>query len=328
MDKFSVVLYGLGPIGCAIGRLVLERGFNIVGAVDIDDSKIGKDAGDILGVEKTGINVTKSIYDIHERADIAIVATTSKISSIKNQLFKIFDKKMNVVSTCEELVYPWISSYEDAKEIDEYSRKNNVSVLSTGINPGFLMDFLPAVVSGICKDIEYVKVERIQNAYFRRGPFQRKIGVNLTKEEFQQKVESGLFGHVGLKESIYMMGRALGHDIEAVEEIIEPVTADSAIMLDGLSVNAGRVLGLHQKAIGYINKNRFIVLDFVAAIAQENPHDSIYIKGKPEIRLTIDKGVNGDISTAAVIVNSIKSVVFANAGLKTMIDICPVSFSK
>ncbi len=326
MERPKVILYGLGPIGCAIGRLALKRQLDIVGAVDIDAEKTGRDLGEILGVENLNINVERSIDDVKNKADIAIVATTSKVESIKPQLLEIMSNGINIVSTCEELVYPWIKSYEDAKEIDEYARKQGVSVLSTGINPGFLMDFLPSVVSGVCEDVEYVEVERIQDAYYRRGPFQNKIGVGLTKEEFENKVKSGLFGHVGLQESIAMMADALGYKIDEMEETIEPVITDTDIKLEKLSVEANRAVGLHQKATGFMDKKPFIVLDFIATIAQKDPHDGIYIKGKPEIRLKIENGINGDISTAAVVVNAIKSVINAKAGLRSMIDICPVSY--
>ncbi len=326
MEKNRVVLYGLGPIGCAIGRLVLKRGMDIVGAVDINPEIAGADLGDVLGAERIGITVQKSINDVEKEADIAVVATSSKIKEIKSQLFEIASKGINIISTCEELVYPWEIHREDAEEIDQSARKHNITVLSTGINPGFLMDFLPAVVSGVCEDVEYVKIGRVQDAYYRRLPFQRKIGVGLTESEFEERVKSGLFGHVGLQESISMLASALSRRLDGMEETIEPVLARKEINLKELHVPAGRVAGLRQRAVGFIGGEPFIVLDFIAAVAQEDPHDSIYIKGTPEVNMKVENGINGDISTAAVVVNTIKSVIRAEAGLKSMIDICPVSY--
>ena len=52
-SQIRVLHAGLGPIGCAVLRVVTERaGLMVVGAVDIDPSKVGRDIGEIAGLGK------------------------------------------------------------------------------------------------------------------------------------------------------------------------------------------------------------------------------------------------------------------------------------
>jgi 4-hydroxy-tetrahydrodipicolinate reductase len=233
----------------------------------------------------------------------------------------------NVVSTCEELTYPWLTNPDIAKEIDDAAKSNNVTVLSTGVNPGFLMDFVPSSLTAICKNVKRIKIERIQDAQYRRIPFQQKIGAGLTLTEFEKKKLAGSLKHVGLTESIQMIAAGLGWHLEKTEDIIEPIIAEQDFNTDGISIKRGNALGVQQIGKGFVNNEEVISLIFKAAVGQPNPRDRVYIEGIPEVDMTIKNGINGDIATCSITINAIPIVVKTQAGLKTMIDIPPVTYS-
>ena len=260
-------------------------------------------------------------------ADIVVLTTTSSLENIKSQIIEIVSFGINIVSTCEELSHPWLTNPEIADEIDVAAKMNDVSVLATGINPGFLMDFLPLVMTGICRNVKKVTVERIQNAQFRRKPFQKKIGAGLTVEQFNDKVKEGTLRHVGLTESIHMIGHKIGWKLEKTEDIINPIIATDKVVTTDLTIEPGKVRGVSQIGRGYVESREVITLVFKASIGEPDPHDRIIIEGTPDIDMTIKDGINGDIATCAITVNAIPAVIKAPAGLRTMSNIETISYS-
>ena len=209
MEKIRVVLYGIGAIGSRIARFLLEKeGVEIVGAIDIAKDKVGKDLGEVLGIGKRlGVvvsNIPKAVFG-KACADIVVHATSSYLGDVYPQIAALVEYGVNVVSTCEELSYPYVSEPELAKKLDALGLKYGVTFLGTGITPGFLMDTLVITLTAVCQKVNRIKVERVMNAATRRVPFQKKIGAGLTVKEFKKKMkENAITGHVGLEQSIGM----------------------------------------------------------------------------------------------------------------------------
>ena len=275
-----------------------------------------------------GIQIKKNLKDVLKRtnADIAVLTTSSSLEKIKPQVMELIGNGLNIVSTCEELTYPWLVNPVIAGEIDKAAKRKRVSVLSTGVNPGFLMDFLPSAMTAVCRDIKSITVERIQNAQFRRVPFQKKIGAGLTIKQFRQKLKEGTLRHVGLTESIHLIASKIGWKLEKTEDVIKPVIAENIVSIDSLKIKKGDVLGVMQIGKGFKNGDAVITLLFRAAIGEKNPQDRIVIDGIPKIDMKIKDGINGDIATCAITVNAIPAVIKAAPGLRTMADIETVSY--
>jgi hypothetical protein len=330
--KIRVIQYGLGPIGCKVSQYLNERAhFEIVGAIDSDPKKVGTDLGHLSELKApVGLHVTANSRDLLERvdADVVVLTTTSDLEKIRPQIMEIISCGKNIVSTCEELMYPWVTNPEVAREIDTAARENKVSVLSTGVNPGFLMDFLPLVMTSICRDVKTVTVERIQDAQFRRLPFQEKIGAGLSVTEFESRVRQGSLRHVGLTESMHLIASRLGWILDRTEDLVDPVLAEKTVVSENRTIEAGKALGVNQIGRAYIDSKEVITLVFRAAIGEPDPRDRIVIQGNPDIDMAISKGVNGDTATCAIIVNAIPIVIEAQPGLRTMADISPISFFK
>ncbi len=328
MKKIKVVQMGLGPIGNKATLYLAEReNLQIVGAVDADPAKVGKDVGVLAGLAPLGVAVKPDIAQAlaGQSADVVLLTTSSALTRIADQLKQVLPFGVHVVSSCEELSYPWQTNPAVAGEIDELAKKHGVSVLATGVNPGFLMDFLPIAMTGVCKSVRQVTVERIQDATFRRIPFQKKIGAGLTQAEFQAKVEQGVLRHVGLTESVQMIASRLGWRLDSTSDEIAPVVAEKDVPLGDGVIEAGKVLGVRQIGRGIVNGREAITLFFRAAIGEPESRDRIVIDGEPSIDTCIKGGVNGDVATCAILVNAIPAVMKARPGLRTMADIEPLA---
>jgi len=327
MDEIKVVLYGVGEVGSRIARHLLEKeGIEIVGAIDMAKDKVGKDLGEVLGLSKhLGVQVSDNPDMVFSKVkpDIAVHATGSFLKQVYPQIETCIKHGVTVVSTCEELSYPYVSDSQAAQKLDRLAKKHKVTVLGTGINPGFLMDTLAITLTGLCQKVEKISVTRSMNAATRRVPFQKKIGAGLTVDEFKEKIEKGhITGHVGLAQSISMIAAALAWKLDKIIiDKVQPVIAAKPASSEAVKVEKGKVAGLKQVARGIKSGREAITLEFQAYIGAEGEYDSIDIEGVPPIHEKISPCVHGDHGTVAVIVNSIPKVINAPPGLVTMKDL-------
>lgn len=329
-ERIRVVQMGLGPVGLRITRYLLEReNITLAGAIDIDPEKEGKDLGELAGGGPAGITVSASAEQTlaEVECDIVVHATVSSLERAESQLLSIIRAGKAVVSTCEELAFPWKTHPGISQRLDSSARKTGVAVLATGVNPGFMMDFLPVALSGVCRRVKSVTVRRIQDAALRRGPFQRKIGAGITLDEFERQKQEGTLRHVGLTESMHMIASRLGWELDRTEDVIEPIVAEQRIRAGEVMVPAGRAAGVSQTGRGFCQGYRVVTLEFRASIGQPEPRDEIELESDPPIRSVIPGGVHGDVATCSIIVNAIPIVRKAQPGLRTMVDIAPVSYA-
>ncbi len=321
-DTIRVIQCGLGPIGCATARLIDERAnLDLVGAVDIDPAKIGRDVAEVVGLDRElGIKVQESLAEVGAAADVVAHTTNSYFDLFTDQVLEILAAGFDIVSTSEELSFPWLDHAEEAAGIDAAARAAGKTVLGTGVNPGFLMDSLPLFITSIAQRIDHIDVTRVINASKRRGPFQAKIGSGMTIEEFNAKMAEGRMGHVGLPESTAMLFDTLGKNLMRFENYVEPVVAEQPVRTEFFDVRPGQARGLHQTGRAYSEDGEFVSLTFRAALDEEPDGDTITITGRPDLTVTLH-GTNGDLATVAMAVNAIKRVKEAAPGLVTMRDL-------
>jgi 4-hydroxy-tetrahydrodipicolinate reductase len=307
MASTSLAMYGLGPIGTNIARYALDRGHRFVGAVDIDPEKAGRDLGLLLGRDPLGVTVTADARDALDRGpEVVLHSTQSHIPQVLSQVVECLDAGACVISTCEEMAFPWYRHPAAAHRIDRVAKARHVAAVGVGVNPGFVMDVLPIILTAPCREVRAVHVTRVVDAGRRRLPLQRKVGAGMTKTEFEQGVAGGTLGHVGLQESVAMIADALGWQLDAITEEIEPV-------MDGAEVK-----GLHQIARLVQDGRPIITLDLTMAVGMANPRDSVVIEGDPPLSVTVAGGVHGDVATCAIAVNTIPRVLEAPPGLTTV----------
>jgi len=320
-----VVLCGLGPIGAGIARLVLEtEGLQVVGATDIAPDKAGKDLGSVLGLpRRLRVKVEGDPARLLRRtkADVAILSTSSSAKAVKAQVLALVARGMNVVTTCEELSFPAPANAAVFREIDRAARKKKVSVLGTGVNPGFAMDALALMLTAPCARVDRVSVTRVVDAATRRLPLQRKVGAGLNLAQFRRALTEGSVRHVGLVESAHMIAAGLGWKLDKLDETIEPAIAPRDLDTDYLRIPAGAAAGIKQAVRAYRGGELAISLDLQMYVGAESPRDHVLIDGLPPIEMTIAGGVAGDVATAAIMVNAIPRVLAARPGLVTMRDV-------
>jgi 4-hydroxy-tetrahydrodipicolinate reductase len=314
---------GLGPLGVMIVADLHERRLGkVVAAVDVSKEIAGKRLEQVVKGVRSSVRVVNDFAGVDfEGIDCAIVTTSSDLARCAPTFRALLKKGATVVSTCEELSWPWLRHARLARELDRLARKHGGRLLGTGVNPGYLMDAFPVAVTAISKSVSRVEVHRYQDASSRRVPFQKKIGVGLTDAEFNRQVKAGTLRHVGLGESLHFIAHQLGLGVDRWEETITPVRARRNFKSGLGVVKKGVICGVRQEARGFAKKRVTVELKFEASIGLADPHDRVIVDGVPAIDVRWDGGVHGDIATSAITLNTIAPLRKSPPGLHTMATI-------
>lgn len=319
-----IVVYGLGAIGLEVARLALtKRSLRLVGVIDTDPQKVGKDLSELLGhAEPLGLMVHPTPdHAVASGARIAIHSTQSFIPDIVDQLQQLLRAGLSIVSSTEELSYPWLRYPEASRELDELAKKHGARVLGTGVNPGFVMDSLPLMVTGLAQQAGHIRLERVVDASKRRRNLQAKIGAGMTPVEFEAALNAGKMGHIGLVESVALIAAGLDWKLDRIEEEIDSVIAEETLRSEHFTVEPGMVAGLKQQAVGYRGAESLITLKLRMALGAQEPRDQGILDAHPDLGWLVPGGVMGDAATAAVLVNTALRLLETSPGLKTMLDI-------
>ena len=323
--KIRVVQYGIGPIGASIVRLMRQKhSLEIVGAIDNDPAKAGRDLGEVAGAKDApwGIAVAPDAARVLAKpVDVVVHTTSSYLPNVMDELLECISAGACVVSTCEELSYPFRKHPELSARLDTAAKEEGVALVGTGVNPGFVMDKLILVLSAVAQRVDFARATRIVDASKRRLPLQKKIGAGMTPQEFREQVAAGVIKHHGLPESIAMVADGLGFALDEITETIEPVIATEPVKTEFLEVAPGQVAGVHQIARGLWEGEDKIFMELQMYVGAKQSADTVELRGEPNLTMTIPGGAHGDLATAAIAVNTIPAILAAPAGLRTMRDL-------
>ncbi len=328
MKQIRVLQWGLGAMGSGMARLALKKsGLKIVAAVDGYEGYNGKDLGEILGVENTGVIVTnkpETVLD-KEKVDVVVIATTSWTEKQMPDLRKILKAGINCISIAEEMSTPEAQSPELAKELDELAKANGVSILGTGVNPGYVLDLMVVMLTGGCHDVERIEASRVNDLSPYGPTVMETQGVGTSPEAFRAGVEAGtIVGHVGFPESIRMISDAIGLGVDRIEEVREPIVSSVRRETPHVVIEPGMVAGCAHIGIGYRGDKEVIRLihpqQVHPQLEGQDTGDYINIYGTPEVHMAITPEYAGGIATQGIAVNMIPHIFAATPGLKRMID--------
>lgn len=329
-DPIRVLILGTGQMGSGVARLVLEKqGIELVGAFARRAGRDGLDIGPAIGLDQElGRKISTDLQSVIERTqpEIAIQTTCSTVEDAMDEIRTLACNRVNVISIAEEMAYPSYRSPRAAIELQRLAADNGVSIIGTGINPGFVLDTLIVTLTGVCTDIESISARRVNDLSGYGPSVLKSQGVGLSREAFIESVENGtVVGHIGFPESICLIAQALGWDIDAVEESRQPLVSRVRRQTPFVTVEPGQVAGCLHKAVAHRGGVAVITFEHPQQVLPEledtETGDTIEIKGKPDIRFTGTPELPGDTGTIAIAVNVIPRVLSARPGLHTMLDL-------
>jgi len=320
-----ILQMGLGPIGLATAaRVAQEPAMELVGAVDSNPALAGRDLGELLGRSGLGLEVSPEVLPLLERTkpDVVLHATGSFLEEVAGQLSPVLARGTSIVSTCEELAYPFYRHPRLAEELDRTAREARAVLLGSGVNPGFVMDKFVVTLMAACESANAVHVHRVVDAATRRGSFQEKIGAGMSREEFETRSAGGRMGHIGLAESAHMLADAMGVRGERkIARELRAVLAERRVVTDHVRVEPGQVAGVHETIVLAANGVERVRMDLDMFVGAPSPRDTVVIEGVPRLEVEIASGVAGDEGTVAVVLSCAPLIAGLEPGLRTMLDV-------
>ncbi len=328
---YRVIVWGLGNMGSGMAKLILRKTstLKLVAGIDVREPKGEADVGEMIGIGEIGVPYYTDPSKVIKKdaADIVLLNINSFTRAVFNELKMIAEAKISCITIAEEMAYPWAQNPELARELDKIAKENDVTILGTGINPGFVLDTLIVSLTGVCLDVEIIEASRINDL----SPFGKTVmetqGVGTTVEEFEEGIKSGkIVGHVGFPESIAMIFEAMGWELGKIEQIREPIISTTYRETEVVKVKPGMVAGCKHIGIGYDKDGK----ERVRLIHPQQIHpeleavetgDYIKIYGDPFVSMSIKPEIPGGKGTIAMAVNMIPHVKQGPAGLLTMIDL-------
>ncbi len=330
MNRIRVAQFGLGPIGQACVKVLLQKtGVELVGGIDVDPNKAGKDLGEVCGLkDRLGLIVrSDAAAALAEwRPQVVMHTTLSFLDRIEDQLATIIRGGAHIVSSTEELFYPYQRNPDFCQRIEALAKQYGVGVVGTGVNPGFSMDILPLCLTGVCTEVKKITATRVVDASKRRLPLQKKIGAGITRKEFRERAATGTFGHIGLRESALAVMSAMGWPVDEIKESLKPMIADKRVKTPYLTVEPQQVTGIHQIMRVKSEGQERLTLELQMYVGAKKPHDSVEVVGNPPLSMRVEGGIFGDTATIAALVNAIPKIMKAQPGLRTMLDL-PVPYA-
>jgi 4-hydroxy-tetrahydrodipicolinate reductase len=317
-------------MGSGIARLITEKkGLQLVGAFGRRRERVGIDLGRAIGLDRDlQIPVSHDLASTvaATRPQIAIQATCSRLADAFVEIAALVARKVNVISIAEEMAYPACASPARAEELHKLAVAHGVTVLGTGVNPGFVLDLLVVALTGVCARIDSITATRINDLSPYGPTVLRSQGVGLSSEQFHSGLADGtVVGHIGFQESIHMIARAVGWEITRIVESRQPIIARLERETRFITVAPGKVAGCLHKAVAYRKDDAVITLIHPQQVQPEregiDTGDTIEIHGEPNVRLAGSPEIPGGMATIALAVNMIPHVLNARPGLHTMTDL-------
>lgn len=295
-----VICVGAGAIGVPIVEALIEsRRFSVAGIVDPA----------LPDAELHGVPVYPAVSECPEDdVAVAVLATGSRLDQIAPQIDELLARGVDVVSTCEELTFPWLRWPDVAEAIDGVAKRQGRTVVGTGVNPGFVMDMLPVTLGGAIRRPASVVVTRRADLRRRRPKLSQKLGVGMTLAAWHANGGRERLGHVGLLESAYLCALGLGGAPEATSFERDPVC-------DGATV-----VGVHEVATVRTSNGPDVRLELVFTTGSVD-EDAIEIAGEPGVRMVLEGGLHGDDATVARVLHAAQMVPAMPPGLRLPLDI-------
>jgi hypothetical protein len=302
-----VALYGQGQVNRNVARILAGReDYDVIGPLGRDQRERALASG----------------------ADIVAIATTSFLRELAPDIETAVESGSNVITTAEECAFPWSVDAPAAEALDGRARARGVTILGAGLNPGFAFDALVVTALGVAWDAEHIQVERVVNLSRFSATILRRLGIGYTAEGFERGVREGeVHGHIGFPQSMRIVARKLGLDLERIDRRMEPIVADRAYEAAHLEVAAGETAGFRQFYTGVVGGRPWFECVFLGHVDPESigepPRDAIAVDGTTPLRFAIEPGLNPQSGSAAVIANSLRRVVEAAPGWLTVADLTP-----
>ena len=335
MEKVKIVQYGCGKMSAYTMRYALEKGYEIVGALDINPNIIGKDISEIIGCEEKKIKVSdvKDACKVLEetKPDVCIVTTMSLISEVDDALSLCAELGINAISTCEEAFFPEASNPKVTEKIDKLAKENHCTITGSGYQDVFWGNLI-YTLAGATHKITKIKgsssynvedygiaLAKVHGSGMTLEEFDEKVAAadKISKEERQKLIESGTYTPSYMWNVVPWLADKFGFTITSMTQKCVPIIAKENIHSNTLNmdIKKGNATGMSAVVTAETYEVVLIEAECIGKVYDKDDVDTNdwTIFGEPDTRVVITEPKTVEL-TCASIVNRIPDLIKAESG--------------
>ena len=342
-----VALIGPGNCGSlALRQLIEDKRFDLTGVWVSSDAKIGRDAGELAGLEVTtgvaAVNDLDAIVAAKPDCVVYCAMGDVRLTEAMADVRTILAAGINVVGSAPGVLqYPWqVIPDKYIERVEDAARVGNSSVFITGVDPGFATDLLPFALAGTCQSIQQIRTMEIADyaTYDGEAVMFDVMGFGNPIGELPMLFQPGVLS-IAWGTAIRQLAAGLGVEVDEIRDSVEQEPAPEDLDVAAGHIAKGTVAALRFQIEGMVNGQPVIVVEHVTRLRADlrpdwaqpaHPGGSyrVEITGEPSYFVDIvPTSRNGGapyaaiLAAAARIVNSIPDVVDAAPGIRTTLDL-------
>lgn len=318
----KAIVYGLGSMGKIMAKYMIEKGVTIVGVIDKNPSMVGKDLGEVLGLNHS-LNVivsddSKKVLTSVE-ADIAVLSLVSEIDKLYPFIKECVCQNLNVISTSRESSYPWSTSPYIARNIDKLAKQYKVTVSASGYQDTYMVNMV-SLLAGTCHKIKSVNIKSKYNVNDYGKVVAQDMQVGETIDNFYENIQKQGANPSYVRFCIEAIISDLGLTVMEIKQQTKPNTADVELACTALNtvIKKGEIIGLTKTVEVVTEQGIYIHGEWTGKLYKEGEVNTneCFIEGTPNVYANNNQ-VDQKTTTCTQMINRIPDIINAPAGYIT-----------